>query len=341
MTISLDTSSKLAVDAKSIDDLQLQAKRDPEGVLQKVAQQFEALFVNMLMKSMREATPKDGLFDSQQTQFFTQMHDQQLAQEISTKGLGIADMMVKQLTRSDTVAPQGSMNRADAMLSTIQTVNNPAVLTDDHPHDQSRFLWPNAQPTYRSTPGSSVSTSQSDLSGSNLFSTGDQSEAQSRQGSRSGRSAEFIDRLTPHVKAVSQSTGIPPQFMLAQAALESGWGKHEIRRADNSPSYNLFGIKAGANWKGDVVETVTTEYIGGVPQRVVEKFRAYGSYAEAFNDYAKLLQDNPRYAKVLRSTDANSFANGLQRAGYATDPQYANKLMRILNSASLQQTRFS
>ena len=98
----------------------------------------------------------------------------------------------------------------------------------------------------------------------------------------------------------------------------------------------MFGIKAGLSWKGDVVETVTTEYVGGVPQKVIEKFRAYNSYAEAFNDYAKLLLDNPRYAKVLKSTDAATFANGLQRAGYATDPLYAEKLIRILNSEILQ-----
>ena len=140
-----------------------------------------------------------------------------------------------------------------------------------------------------------------------------------------------------HAEAASQATGIPAHFMIAQAALESGWGRHEIRHADNRPSFNLFGIKAGENWKGPVVETVTTEYINGVPQKMVEKFRAYNSYAEGFQDYANLLLNNPRYAAVLKNQDAAAFAQGLQQAGYATDPMYADKLIRIINSSSIRQ----
>ncbi len=332
MIISPDTSSKLAVDAKSIDDLHLLAKQNPDEALQKVAQQFEALFMHMLLKSMREATPKDGLFDSQQTQFFTQMYDQQLAQHISTKGIGIADMMVQQLTRANnSIKPETSISQTDAILSTINSINNSSLVTDGHPNDKSRQLWPNAQ----------VSSNVTSMPANKFNSPIDELMAAAQMGSTQlnksfSHSTDFIDKLLPHARAVSQSTGIPPHFMLAQAALESGWGKHEIRHADNSPSYNLFGIKAGANWKGDVVETVTTEYINGVPQKMVEKFRAYSSYAEGFNDYAKLLSDNPRYAKVLESNDAAAFANGLQRAGYATDPMYADKLIRILNSEALQ-----
>ena len=126
--------------------------------------------------------------------------------------------------------------------------------------------------------------------------------------------------------------------MVAQAALESGWGKNEIRRADGSPSFNVFGIKAGRSWSGPVAETVTTEYVNGVAQKSVEKFRAYSSYAEGFRDYANLLLNNPRYAAVLEQRDAASFARGLQQAGYATDPMYADKLMRILNGNVLRNS---
>lgn len=331
MIISPDISSKLAVDAKSIDSLRLLNKQNPDEALQKVAQQFEALFMHMLLKSMREATPKDGLFDSQQTQFFTQMYDQQLAQHISTKGMGIADMMVQQLTQANkSIEPQTSISQTDAILSTIHSINNSSLISDGHPNDKSRLIWPNA-----------YVSSNDDLQSGKFNSPVEEVIVASQMGSAqlnkpSNHSTDFIDKLLPHAKIASQSTGIPPHFMMAQAALESGWGKHEIRRADNSPSYNLFGIKAGANWKGDVVETVTTEYINGAPQKMVEKFRAYSSYAEGFNDYAKLLLDNPRYAQVLKSTDAATFANGLQRAGYATDPRYADKLIRILNSDTLQ-----
>jgi flagellar protein FlgJ len=148
--------------------------------------------------------------------------------------------------------------------------------------------------------------------------------------------AEFQARLMPHAQAASRATGIPAQFMLGQAALETGWGKREIRAADGTPSHNLFGVKAGGNWKGAVVEAVTTEYVNGVPQKSVEKFRAYDSYADAFRDYANLLRGNPRYAGVMaqatQGLDADGFANGLQRAGYATDPNYADKLSRIIKT---------
>lgn len=334
MVISADVSSKLAIDAKSIDDLNLMAKQNPDEALQKVAQQFEALFMNMLLKSMREATPKDGLFDSQQTQFFTQMHDQQLVQQISTKGIGIADMMVKQLSRTNQpVEPQTAISQTDAILSAINSMQRPLPVGNGHPDDKSLQLWSaNRMPanTIMSAGKNDPATEISALPAQIGF----------QQKKASSLPENFIDKLLPHAKIASESTGIPPQYMLAQAALESGWGKHEIRHGDNSPTYNLFGIKAGANWKGDVVETSTTEYINGVAQKTVEKFRAYSSYAEGFNDYAKLLLDNPRYAKVLKSTDAATFANGLQRAGYATDPMYAEKLMRILNSEKLQNREF-
>ena len=121
--------------------------------------------------------------------------------------------------------------------------------------------------------------------------------------------------------------------MVAQAAHESGWGQHEIRNADGSASHNLFGIKAGAGWKGAVAEVTTTEYVNGAAQKVTAKFRAYASYADSFNDYAKLMKDSPRYSPVLASAgSAQGFAQGLQHAGYATDPAYADKLTRVINT---------
>lgn len=130
---------------------------------------------------------------------------------------------------------------------------------------------------------------------------------------------------------------MPAQFLVAHAALESGWGKSEIRSADGSPTYNLFGIKAGRNWKGPSVEVQTTEYINGVAQSSREKFRVYGSYAESFNDYANLLKNNPRFSGVLGQQDGTQFARSLQQSGYATDPMYANKLSRIINGPTLRQ----
>ena len=121
--------------------------------------------------------------------------------------------------------------------------------------------------------------------------------------------------------------------MVAQAAHESGWGKREIKNADGSTSFNVFGIKAGGSWKGPVAEIVTTEYINGEPRKVVAKFRAYKSYEESFNDYARLMQNSPRYGQVVaQASTPEGFAQGLQKAGYATDPAYAEKLGRVINT---------
>jgi flagellar protein FlgJ len=141
----------------------------------------------------------------------------------------------------------------------------------------------------------------------------------------------FVQRLLQHAQAASASTGIPARFMLGQAALETGWGKAEIRGADGQNSHNLFGIKAGASWKGQTVDIVTTEYVNGKPQKQVESFRAYDSYADSFRDYANLLRGNARYQNVIaQGQDAAGFAQGLQQAGYATDPNYAQKLMSVI-----------
>ena len=145
--------------------------------------------------------------------------------------------------------------------------------------------------------------------------------------------ATFVQHHTQAARAAQHKTGIPAEFMISQAALETGWGRKEIRHADGSPAFNLFGIKAGGNWKGPTAEVWTTEYVDGKPQRVKAQFRAYGSYEESFADYARLIKDSPRYAQVVaRGQDATAFAQGLQRAGYATDPAYADKLSRVINT---------
>jgi len=156
--------------------------------------------------------------------------------------------------------------------------------------------------------------------------------APARSGDAPAHVEAFVQRLLPHAEAASASTGIPARFMLGQAALESGWGKVEIRGADGQNSHNLFGIKAGAGWKGQTVDIVTTEYVNGKPQKQVESFRAYDSYADSFRDYARLLRSNARYQNVIaQGQDAAGFAQGLQQAGYATDPNYAQKLMSVIS----------
>lgn len=291
-----DVSGRLALDARGLDALRLQAKQNPEQALKGVAQQFEAVFLQTLLKSMRDATPQDGPMDSDQTRSYTSMLDQQMAQSLSAKGIGLADVMLRQLTR----------NRAAATGAEPQPLgaNTPAPAAAPAPA---------ATPAPRPRPGDAKI-----------------------QGLQQGQ--DFLMRMKDHAIEASNATGIPARFLLGQAALESGWGKHEVRAADGSQSFNLFGIKAGRNWKGSTVNAMTTEYVDGAPHKVMQKFRAYASYAESFQDYAALMQGNRRYAAVLKQSDSAGFAQGLQRAGYATDPRYADKLTSILNGARMRQT---
>jgi flagellar protein FlgJ len=152
------------------------------------------------------------------------------------------------------------------------------------------------------------------------------------------KAKEFINRMWPHAVDAAKATGIPAHFILGQAALESGWGTREIKAADGSTTHNLFGVKAGRSWDGDTAAIKTTEFVKGVKQKVVDKFRQYSSYADAFKDYANLLKSNPRFASVLQAgNDPAAFAKGLQKAGYATDPAYAAKLQRIITSSVMRE----
>ena len=298
-----DISGRLALDGRSLDALRLQAKQHPEQALKGVAQQFEAVFLQMLLKSMRDATPQDGPMESEQTRMYTSMLDQQMAQSLSARGIGLAEVMLRQLshTRAATDAAQAAPLAAGAMAPAAPPVAGAHVPA-----------------------AAAIAVPQSIPGGVRP------------EGLR--QSQDFLMRMKDHAIEASNATGIPARFLLGQAALESGWGKHEIRAADGSQSFNLFGIKAGRNWKGATVDVMTTEYVDGAPQKLKQTFRAYGSYAEGFQDYAALMQGNRRYAAVLRQTDSAGFAQGLQRAGYATDPRYADKLTSILNGARMRQT---
>lgn len=320
------TDSNFALGFDELSRLREQASKTPQAAVKGVAQQFEAQFLQMILKSMRDATPQDGLFDSDATRSYVGMLDQQLAHDLAKSGVGLAPIIARQLERAASAAgardsttsaagaghdaaaePGGATSPGGGGASTV-----PAVATDAPP----AASLPGAKPTTAHGPAHPPAAKAAPSGGA---------------GKPSARVARFVEQMAPHAEQAAAATGIPARFMIAQAALESGWGRHEPRRANGAQSFNLFGIKAGADWKGPVAIATTTEYVGGVARKVVQSFRAYGSYAEAFADYGRLLSDNPRYAAVAHSGgDTLAFARGLQRAGYATDPEYANKLGKIL-----------
>ena len=271
-------SQSLASDTRGVDALRYAAAKDPKAATKEAAKQFEGIFMQQLLKSMRQATMSSGMMENSGTQMGTELLDTQLAQQMTGRPGGLSDLIARQLDRQ-LGEPLANIAK-DAAAAQTQTTNtlSPALQGKD-------------------------------------------------------RQIGFLKLHDGAAKAAEAETGIPATFMVAQAAHESGWGRHEIRNADGSTSFNLFGIKAGSDWKGPTTTVTTTEVVNGEPRKVQAKFRAYASYEESFKDYAKLMKDNPRYSKVVASgTSAQGFASGLQRAGYATDPEYAKKLTNMINT---------
>ena len=399
------------LDVNSLATLKRQAGKGDPAANKEVARQFEAFFLQMVMKSMRDATPRQGIFDSDQTRMYESLLDQQLAQVLGggNRGTGLAAMIEAQLARQNQeprpsegplplqpAAPAFRLPQENALplrrdaapafvplrnLSTPAAAVPPAptiaagttTLYTVVPGDTLGKIAARTRPEgvsldqmlvslFRSNKDVFIAGNMNRLQAGKILSIPDAKTASQISAGEARKeilaqaagfnanpnrlatvaaAAEparaFVDRLLPVAVAAERVTGIPAHFMVAQAALETGWGKSEPRRADGRPSFNSFGIKAGANWRGATVDATTTEVIAGLAQTRVERFRAYGSYEEAFGDYANLLVSSPRYAAILGAQEPGRFARGLQAAGFATDPQYAAKLESIIGGTTLRQ----
>ena len=307
---------RLSLDVQGVDALRRTVRASPQEGAKQAAKQFEVMFMQMVLKSMREATPAEGMFGSQQEKMYTSMLDQQLAQNLSGRGLGLAEAMFVQLNRG---------TGGDAL-------PGPAGARADSASGMRPELA--ARPAAPPLPGPAASMSAGKVADLSVYETTAAQAMLSRSALPQAHVEQFVTRMLPAAQRASQASGVPAQLIMAQAALESGWGRREIRMEDGSSSYNLFGIKADKGWKGPVAEATTTEYVNGVAQKTRAAFRAYGSYEESFTDYARFLATNPRYAGVLATDNAAEAAHGLQRAGYATDPEYGGKLVRIMKQMS-------
>lgn len=268
-------------DPNGLTALKSDARAQDPAALKEVAKQFESLFTQMLLKQMREANKSlndgDTLFGGgEQADFYQDMFDNQLAVHLSQgKGLGLADMLVRQLAGVAGQSSPQSIGDAGALQSKPQAAN----------------------------PGPIAASKE-----------------------------DFVRQMLPHAEQAARELGVDPHALLAQAALETGWGKSVPGNAAGECSFNLFGIKAGGQWSGATVNVPTLEFEGGVAVRKVERFRSYESPADSFRDYARLIRNNPRYENALDAgTNVAGFASALQRGGYATDPQYASKIVAVAN----------
>lgn len=309
-----------ALDPNTLSGLRRLTKENSPEATREASRQFEALFLQQVLKAMRDASPRNSMFDSEESRMYQSMLDQQMSLQLATRGggVGLAKVIERQLSANrETVAPPENGLPLDASIRRgFDAASSSAA-------------------TAASTRGAAVPAAISAAPLPAVAPSGIAPAGLPRMPAGAGPRA-FVEKIWPEAVEASRVTGIPARFLVAQAALETGWGKHELKNADGSPSHNLFNIKAGRRWTGDTVNTVTTEYSNGVAGRENARFRAYGSYAESFQDYARLIRNNPRYAGVAGQDDAVAFARGLQSAGYATDPLYADKLARIINGNTLR-----
>ena len=316
------------LDANGLSSLRRAVTSHDASANAKVAKQFEGMFLSMMLKGMRDTLPQDGPMSSDATRMATSMSDDQLAQNLSKgKGIGLADALVKQLARVNSPVTPGTgttpialqvENQASMPLRAIEA----AGLAYHRSSVQSAYGYNAA--SYGSVGGHGYGTGSATSSAAS--SAGKDSSAVTQT------HVDFVSKCADGAKAASDATGISAKAILGQAALESGWGKHEIKDAHGQSSFNLFGIKADPSWTGKTVTAMTTEFVGGVAQRVEQKFRAYASYADSFTDYAKTIQNNPRYQAVMQvGHDALAFAKAMGHSGYATDPNYGQKLAQVIN----------
>ncbi|MCP4406973.1 MAG: flagellar assembly peptidoglycan hydrolase FlgJ [Gammaproteobacteria bacterium] len=287
-------TANIYTDFQGLAKLRQQAHSNDPQALKETTRQFEGLFIQAMLKSMRQTTTGEGLFDSDQVKFYQQMLDQQLSVDLGRgQGIGLAKVLYRQLG--------GVPEEA----STPKPLN-----------------WP-----YSTT-----------VVASERLEATDQNNTTAPDGQKLSQD-QFVQRLWPAAEKAGRSLGVAPEVLIAQAALETGWGQHMVHDAKGESSHNLFGIKADRRWQGPWMGMRTLEYQDGIAVQGRAAFRAYGSVEASFVDYVRFLQQNPRYGSVLeQGQNPEAFLQGLQEAGYATDPNYASKIRSILSMPSFQQT---
>jgi flagellar protein FlgJ len=324
--VSTEARTDIYTDLNSLQNLKTSARKDAKGALPEVARQFEAVMISMMIKNLRKTGMEDPLFKSQAMDSYRDMYDQQLGMELSKgQGIGFAKAIVEQMQYQT-----GQQQNTEASVS-------PPERMPERRHFPDLYSSVSAENQNVATDSTKEKITQ--LSQPVVPKTGD---------STFDSPGQFVEKLWPLAEKTAQKLGISPEMLLSQAALETGWGKHVISDDQNS-SYNLFNIKAGSGWSGDRVEKVSVEYIYGKAIRQKSAFRSYDSFEQSFKDYADFIQSSPRYKnalnmanKVEQSLHDKSYIKGIHEAGYATDPNYSDNVLRVLNSEVIQnQLQFS
>lgn len=313
-------------DLNSLNNIRVESnasdKASKDAALKEAAKQFESIFMQMLLKSMREAEDvlaSDSPFNSQSTKFYRDMQDQQMALEMSNNGsLGLADLIVRQLGGDPGNYMPASALRMDNGIATTQPTTNATAFAE-------RFLNKDQQiaaSTSVEKVSSNIRRSTKDPQTEQIAAASEQAFAQPK---------DFVTALTEPAQKVQQQLGIPFEVVIAQAALETGWGQKIIKNSAGQSSNNLFNIKADSRWQGDKTYKNTLEFEGGQLVKKNEPFRMYTSLEESASDYVSFLSKGERYQDALNNpSNVEHFLHKLQKAGYATDPNYAQKILGTL-----------
>ncbi|MBJ7552780.1 flagellar assembly peptidoglycan hydrolase FlgJ [Marinomonas spartinae] len=325
-------------DFSALESLKTKAKKDPEAALKEVSQKFEAIFIGMLLKNMRAGNEAlgDGLFSSQQTKQYQGMMDDQMAQVLAkTGGFGVSEALIRQYQAQHPKAHKAGASDDNDFIKRVSSQDLVRVKALAHQASTDFLKAAQKEMSGATVEASSSSTSPKEpvASHPDLVQSKEEAAKPTAQSVAFDSPEAFVKAMWPHAKAVAEKLGVSAKAILAQAVLETGWGKHPIAKDDGTASYNLFGIKADHRWDGDRAVVNTLEFRHGIAKREKAAFRAYDSFSQSFNDYANFLTADDRYKDALKSgNDPSLFAVSLQKGGYATDPEYAQKIDRILSS---------
>ncbi len=340
--------TELFMNMRQFSDLKLEARQNSAQATKAVAQQFEGLFIQMMQKDMRAAATMDKSQHSSYMDFYTDMYDKQISQILSKQGgIGIARMMQQQMQQftadgQTSAASNGTklpvyrlpvMKNTELPMSDMTYVaSNPAVKT--HQLKQNIVLDEMTDAGHKVKFDHDITehvNAQIDQTVSLVGQTIEPFFGWQKADS-------FVQDLWPHAQKAASKLGVSADVLVAQSALETGWGKHAMKKADGSIAFNLFGIKAGNDWVGQSVSQNTLEFRDGIMQQEKAHFRAYDSVSDAVDDYVEFVQSRSRYADALKHGGSDlHYVKGLQKAGYATDPDYARKINNIINSQTFKQ----
>lgn len=403
--ISSTADSGSYSDLNRLNQLKVGDDKNSEGNMRKVAQEFESLFLNEMLKSMRSATEtlgKDNPMNTSAAKQYQEMYDQQLAVSMSREGggIGLADVLMRQMQKNKPVEAQAATLQGPAAVEPAKKANVPTEIAAgtqaqgplgrsngqrplwairvaepqggaaaSHSNDialmnQRRIALPSkltdrllagiVPTTQVATEAKAAPLRNSALQDNVVNSTArrvgvpsDRMQVYSRAVAQPplapakkafSSQDEFVATMLPMAEAAAKRIGVDPKYLVAQAALETGWGKSVMRAQDGTSSHNLFGIKAGQSWQGEKARAITSEFRDGAMVKETAQFRSYDSYQDSFHDLVTLLQSNDRYKDVLSSADnPEQFVRELQKAGYATDPNYASKISQIAKNMNSYQ----